>query len=167
MHPPASTSRALFASVGLMAAILVATTIVACDSDEATAPKPPTFVATLNGASEVPAKAVAGTGAATIVKEGGIYTYTVTFSGMTGAVTGAHIHGPASTTANASVIVGFATAGVTGTSGTLTGTFTSTSNVAISNDSLDVLMRTGNAYVNLHTAANGGGEIRGQLSQQP
>ncbi|HEU4721676.1 MAG TPA: hypothetical protein VFS59_09980, partial [Gemmatimonadaceae bacterium] len=80
MHPPASTSRALFASVGLMAAILVATTIVACDSDEATAPKPPTFVATLNGASEVPAKAVAGTGAATIVKEGGTYTYTVTFS---------------------------------------------------------------------------------------
>ena len=168
MHPPASTSRALFASVGLMAAILVATTIVACDSDEATAPKPPTFVATLNGASEVPAKAVAGTGAATIVKEGGTYTYTVTFSGMTGAVTGAHIHGPASTTANASVIVGFATAGVTGTSGTLTGTFTSTNNAAaISNDSLDVLMRTGNAYVNLHTAANGGGEIRGQLSQQP
>jgi hypothetical protein len=27
-------------------------------------------------------------------------------------------------------------------------------------------MRTGNAYVNLHTAANQGGEIRGQLSQQ-
>jgi hypothetical protein len=45
MHPPASTSRALFASVGLMAAIVVASTIVACDSDETTAPKPPTFVA--------------------------------------------------------------------------------------------------------------------------
>jgi hypothetical protein len=121
----------------------------------------------LNGASEVPAKAVAGTGAATIVKEAGIYTYTITFSGMTGALTGAHIHGPASTTANASVIVPFATAGATGSSGTLTGTFASTSSVAISNDSLDVLMRTGNAYVNLHTSANAGGEIRGQLSQQP
>jgi Cu/Zn superoxide dismutase len=167
MHPPASTSRALFASVGLMAAIVVASTIVACDSDETTAPKPPTFVASLNGASEVPAKAVAGTGAATIVKEAGIYTYTITFSGMTGALTGAHIHGPASTTANASVIVPFATAGATGTSGTLTGTFASTNNVNISNDSLDVLMRTGNAYVNLHTSANAGGEIRGQLSQQP
>ena len=30
-------------------------------------------------------------------------------------------------------------------------------------DSLDVLLRTGNAYVNVHTPTNGGGEIRGQL----
>jgi hypothetical protein len=167
MHPPASSSRALFAAAGLLAAIVVTASAVACDSDDPTAPKPPTFVATLNGASEVPAKAVGGTGTATIVKEGSTYTYTITFTGMTGALTGAHIHGPASSTANASVIVPFSTTGATATSGTLTGTFTSTNNVAISNDSLDVLMRTGNAYVNLHTSANGGGEIRGQLSQQP
>jgi hypothetical protein len=85
---------------------------------------------------------------------------------MSGPLTGAHIHGPASATANALVIVPFDVSGA-GASGTLTGTFASTNDVTISNDSLDVLMRTGGAYVNLHTAANIGGEIRGQLSQQP
>ena len=167
MHLPAGSSRTLFASAGLMAAIVVAASAVACDSDDATAPGPPTFVASLNGASEVPAKAVQGTGSATIVKNGSTYTYTINFSGMTGPLIGAHIHGPATPTTNASVLVPFATTGATGTSGTLTGTFTSTNNAAVSTDSLDVLMRTGAAYVNLHTSANTGGEIRGQLSQQP
>lgn len=164
MNPPASPSRALFAPAGLMAAIIIATSVVACE--DTTEPGPPTFTASLSGAGEVPAKAVAGTGTATIVKNGATYTYTITYTGMTGPLTMAHIHGPASATANANVIVPFATTGA-GASGALTGSFTSTNNAAISNDSLDVLMRTGNAYVNLHTAANVPGEIRGQLSQQP
>ncbi len=163
MQPNATTSRALFASVGLMASIIVAASAAACD--DTTAPGPPTFVASLDGASEVPAKAVAGTGTAIIVKNGSTYTYTITYAGMSGPLNGAHIHGPATTTTNANVIVPFDVAGA-GASGTLTGTFASTNNVAISNDSLDVLMRTGGAYVNLHTGANIGGEIRGQLSQQ-
>ena len=33
-------------------------------------------------------------------------------------------------------------------------------------DSLLVLLRTGNAYVNVHTRVNLGGEIRGQVSRQ-
>lgn len=163
MQPSATSSRALFAAVGLMSAIIVAASAVACD--DTTAPGPPTFVASLNGASEVPPKAVAGTGAATIVKAGSSYTYTITYSGMSGPLTGAHIHGPATATTNAVVIVPFDVTGA-GPTGTLTGTFSATNNVAISNDSLDVLMRTGGAYVNLHTGANIGGEIRGQLSQQ-
>ena len=163
MQPAATSSRALFASVGLMAAIIVAASAVACD--DTTAPGPPTFVTSLNGASEVPAKAVAGTGTATIVKNGSTYTYTIPYAGMTGPLIGAHIHGPASTTTIADPIVPFSVTGA-GASGTLTGTFSSTNTPTISNDSLDVLMRTGGAYVNLHTSANPGGEIRGQLSQQ-
>src|SRR5689334_11697699 len=163
-QPP---SRALLASAALMAAIVVSATALACGSDNTTTlPTTVTFGATLNGAGENPAKNVAGTGTATIVKSAGTYTFTINFSGMSGPVTGAHIHGPAGIGANANVIVPFSTAGA-GTSGTLTGTFTSTNTATISNDSLDVLMRTGNAYVNLHTAANPGGEIRGQLLQQP
>jgi hypothetical protein len=164
MHPTASASRVLFAPAGLMAAIIVAASVVACE--DTTEPGPPTFVASLSGAGEVPAKAVAGTGTATIVKNGASYTYTITYTGMSGPLTGAHIHGPASATTNATVIVPFSVTGA-GASGTLTGTFTSTNTATISNDSLDVLMRTGGAYVNLHTGANVGGEIRGQLSQQP
>jgi hypothetical protein len=168
MHSPQLPSRALVASAALMASIVVSATVLACDdSNDTTRPTTTTFVTTMNGAGENPAKAVPGTGTATIVKSGGVYTYTITYTGMTGPLTGGHIHGPAAAGANATVIVPFANASGSPASGTLTGTFTSTNTPTISNDSLDVLMRTGNAYVNLHTAANQGGEIRGQLSQQP
>jgi len=159
-------SRALVASAILMAAIIASAAVFACSNNDNTlAPTTTTFVTTLNGAGENPPKNVPGVGTVTIVKSAGTYTFTINFSGMTGPLTGAHIHGPATVGANANVIVPFSTAGA-GTSGTLTGTFTSTNTPTISNDSLDVLMRSGNAYVNLHTAANPGGEIRGQLTQQ-
>lgn len=167
MHSSATPSRALFASAGLIAAIVVSATIVACDDDDdIITPKDPTFVATLNGAGENPVRAVAGTATATIVKKNGTYTYTVTYSGMSGPLTGGHIHGPAPIGANASVIVPFNDANGAPASGTLTGTFTSTNTLNISNDSLDVLMTNGNAYVNLHTSQFPGGEIRGPLSKQ-
>ncbi|MDB4884033.1 MAG: domain containing protein [Gemmatimonadetes bacterium] len=162
----ATPSRALFFPAALMAAILVGATAIACGSDSTTTPTPPTFVATMTGAGENPPKAVAGTGTATIVKTAAGYTYTITYSGVSGNLTGGHIHGPANSTTNAAVIVPFANATGAAGSGTLTGTFTSTNTPTISNDSLDVLMANGNAYVNLHTAANPGGEIRGQLSKQ-
>ena len=167
MPQPTTPSRALVAPAALMAAILVGATAVACGSDSTTTPTPPTYVATMTGANEVPAKSVGGTGTATIVKtSAGNYTYTITYSGMSGNLTGGHIHGPAAAGVNAAVIVPFANATGSAPSGTLAGTFTSTNTTAISNDSLDVLMNTGNAYVNLHTSANGGGEIRGQLVKQ-
>jgi hypothetical protein len=56
----------------------------------------------------------------------------------------------------------------TGTSGNIiSGTFTSTGNAAVSMDSLLVLLRNGNSYVNVHTAANPDGEIRGQIIRTP
>ena len=166
MHNHQSPSRALVASAVLMAAVVVSATALACGSDNNTLlPTTVTFSTTMNGAGENPVKNVAGVGTATIVKSAGTYTYTITFSGLTGPLQAAHIHGPATAGVNANVIVPFTTAGA-GTSGTLTGTFSSTTTATISNDSLDVLMRTGNAYVNLHTTANPGGEIRGQLLQQ-
>jgi hypothetical protein len=150
-----------------MAAIVASATVLACNNDDNVfVPGSVTFGTTMNGAGENPAKNVPGVGTATIVKTGGVYTFTINFSGMTGPLTGAHIHGPAPVGQNANIIVPFSTAGA-GTSGTLTGTFTSTNTATISNDSLDVLMTNGNAYVNLHTAANPGGEIRGQLLRQP
>jgi hypothetical protein len=36
----------------------------------------------------------------------------------------------------------------------------------VSSDSLMVLLNNGNAYINVHTAAHGGGEIRGQVVRQ-
>ncbi|PYP76185.1 MAG: hypothetical protein DMD35_19250 [Gemmatimonadetes bacterium] len=166
MSSSVTSSRPLIAIAGLMAAIVVTATAVACgDDDTVVAVKDPTWVATLNGAGENPVRAVAGTATATIVKKNGSYTYTVTYTGMSGPLTGGHIHGPAATGTNANVIVPFNDAAGAPASGTLSGTFTSTNTTTISNDSLEVLMRTGNAYVNLHTTQFPGGEIRGQLAK--
>lgn len=162
-----SPSRALVASAVLMAAIVASATALACgDDNNVVIPGSITFGTTMNGAGENPAKNVPGAGTATIVKSGGVYSFTINFTGMSGPLVGAHIHGPAPVGQNANIIVPFDVTGA-GTSGTLTGTFSSTNTAAISNDSLDVLMSNGNSYVNLHTAANPGGEIRGQLVRQP
>ena len=74
MQPSVASSRALIASAGLIAAIVITATAVACGSDDAVAPKDPTFVATMNGAGEFPANAAAGTGSAIIVEKNGTYT---------------------------------------------------------------------------------------------
>ena len=102
------------------------------------------------------------------MKSGTSFTYTISYTGLTGNLTGAHIHGPAAPGVNAGILVPFTVpTGGAPASGTLTGTFSATSNAAVSIDSLEGLMKNGNSYVNLHTAANPGGEIRGQIAQQP
>jgi hypothetical protein len=69
--------------------------------------------------------------------------------------------------ANATIRVNFNLAGATGPTGSFTGTFTAADIISpvITADSLEVLMTNGQAYVNVHTPANAGGEIRGQLSK--
>ena len=47
------------------------------------------------------------------------------------------------------------------------GSITNSNNLAVSLDSLRVLFNNGNAYVNVHTSLNPGGEIRGQISRAP
>ena len=65
------------------------------------------FKADLNGASEVPAVNTTGKGAATASLDTTTktLTWTVTYSGLTGPTTAAHIHGPAAAGANAGVLV--------------------------------------------------------------
>lgn len=115
-----------------------------------------TFKATLNGASETPPNASMATGSATYTYDKTTYilTGTLTFTGITPGA--GHIHKGA--------------VGVAGgvifplTAGTVTSPLIFTSPV------LDVTQRAdlmaGLYYVNLHTTAFPGGEIRGQLVQQ-
>lgn len=114
-----------------------------------------TYKATLSGAQEVPAKpsAAKGEGTAmldTVTKK---LTYTANYSGLSGPATAGHIHGPAAAGANAGVLVPFASAAspVSG-SATLT-------------DAQIADLKDGKMYMNFHTAANPGGEIRGQLTK--
>ncbi len=113
------------------------------------------FSATMTGAQEVPAKQTAGTGDAlatldTAKKE---LTYTVTWHGLSGPATAAHFHGPAASGANAGVVVP-----IEGKNPTSPAHASATLTDAQMKD-----LEAGKWYVNVHTAANPGGEIRGQM----
>ena len=114
---------------------------------------PGDMAATLSPASEVPPKASSGSGTAKINLSGNTLTWTVTYSGMSGPVTAGHFHGPAAAGANAGVVVPFA--------GSLASPITGSATLT---DAQIADLKAGKWYVNLHTAANPGGEIRGQVN---
>jgi hypothetical protein len=112
-----------------------------------------TFRATLSAAAEVPSNASPATGTleATFDKASSVLKWRVTYSGLTGPATMAHFHGPALPGANAGVVVPFPSAASPAEgSATLTPA------------QITDLM-AGKWYVNIHTAQNPGGEIRGQV----
>ncbi len=113
------------------------------------------FSATLAGASEVPPKTTAGTGAATASLDTAskTLTYNVEYSGLSGPATAAHFHGPADSGANAGVVVPFPTP-----ASPIKGTATLT-------DAQMADLMAGKWYANVHTAANPAGEIRGQMTR--
>ena len=114
---------------------------------------------TLNASQETPAttgdvSAARGTFAATVTRtaEGATVAWTLTFSGLTGPAAAAHIHtgargvaGPVSV-----ALCGPCESGVAGTA-------------TVTDAAVLAAIQNGGAYVNVHTATNKAGEIRGQL----
>lgn len=121
------------------------------------------FKATLNGTSEVPPTTSGGTGTATVTYDAGtkMVTWQGNFSGLSGPATAAHIHGPAEAGKNAGVIVPLSQKDVPFTSPFM-GSATLPDDKAAA---LEAALTGGQAYVNIHTAANPGGEVRGQLGK--
>jgi len=114
------------------------------------------FHANLNAASEVPPTTSKGTGV-------GEFTYdttskkldwTVSYKDMTGPVVAGHIHGPAPAGKNSGVEIPFKAPLASPIKGSATLTDKQASD-----------LMSGMDYVNLHTAANKGGEIRGQIEK--
>jgi hypothetical protein len=111
-----------------------------------------TLVARLTGAQETPPTASTGTGLAVLTLDASKthLTYDLAVSGLTD-ITASHIHRGATGVAGPIVIPITA------------GPFSyATATVAVTPDEVDDLL-SGNMYVNVHTAANPGGEIRGQI----
>lgn len=79
-------------------------------------------------------------------------TWTVDYSGLSGPATGAHLHGPADPGANAGIVVPF--------TGNLASPIKGSATLT---DAQIAQLEAGKWYVNIHTEANKGGEIRGQL----
>ena len=110
--------------------------------------------ATLSGAAEVPSNTSAGMGQlqAEFDKATKTLRYTLRYSGLSGPVKAAHFHGPAEAGKNAGVALGINNAGESPVQG---------SAVLTADQAADLL--AGKWYVNVHTAANPGGEVRGQV----
>jgi hypothetical protein len=119
------------------------------------------YTASLDGAAEVPPNAGTGTGVGVFTLDGTTFTYDVSYSGLTGTPMAAHVHGPAAVGANAGVVFGIVADGtLTASSGRYFGT------ANLTPTQIDQL-NDGLWYVNIHSAAFPGGEIRGQVTAVP
>jgi hypothetical protein len=126
-------------------------------------PMQPAYGGPLTGAQEVPPVATTATGQGTVVisADGSTITYLLTYSGLSGTANAAHIHTGAAGVAGG-VILPLAV-GPSPMSGTLTAAdFTASGSVTTFAQAVAAI-RAGTTYFNIHTAANPGGEIRGQI----
>lgn len=152
------------------------------DKKNPVAPTPDTFTATLNGANERPTpRTTPATAVATFTLANDVLSWTIDLSNITN-VTAAHIHiGTADVSGG--VLLGLTGGGVSNTR--ITGSISKSAfvapaapNAGVTWDDMINLMRTGGAYVNVHTnnTANDptnnsgpgdfpGGEIRGQITK--
>jgi hypothetical protein len=144
-----------------MSSTILRSTVAAFACTFALALATPTLAATTNykaalsGKSEVPPNTVAGTGSVTATYDDASkkLTWKGSYSGLTGPATAAHFHGPAAAGKNAGVMVPISPNGPS-----FEGSATLT-------DAQAKALMDGGMYVNIHTAANKAGEIRGQLTK--
>jgi hypothetical protein len=113
------------------------------------------FMATLSGAEEVPPVETAGTGSADVTWNSGTkeLSWTIDFSGLSGPATAAHFHGPADPGANAGPVI------------TIEDLESPSEGTATLTDEQAADLAAGKWYVNVHTAANPDGELRGQVTE--
>jgi len=151
-HPSnRSTSHRLFMATAVGGAAIAL--LMACN--EPLRAETVKFKADLKGSSEVPPNQSAGSGTVTASYDSAtkVLTWDGSYSGLSGPATAAHFHGPADPGKNAGVALPIAPA-----ASPLHGT-------ATLNDAQAADLMGGRWYVNVHTEANKGGELRGQLDK--
>jgi len=118
---------------------------------------PLSFTVALTGAQQVPPVATSGTGSAALTYDPSTrrLTWSVTYDGLSGPATMAHIHGPAPVGKNAGVLIWISPKGSPVTS-PIKGEATLTPGQAEQ-------FTAGEWYINIHTKDDPDGEIRGQV----
>jgi hypothetical protein len=138
---------------------------------------PTHYSATFLGANVKPG-AVAGPGTGTMTASWDpvdrVLTYTMGYSELGAAATNAHLHGPAGVNGVAEVLIDFENVPegsegslTKGSAGSATGRIDLSLPITptVSGDSLVKLLQRNQLYVDVHTSANPGGEIRGNLRE--
>lgn len=112
--------------------------------------------ATLDAKSEVPPTASSGSGMADLDYNAASkkLSWKLSYSGLSGPATAAHFHGPSDPGKNAGVAVAIPNAAKSPVEGSATLT-----------DAQAADLLAGKYYINIHTQANPGGEIRGQVTK--
>jgi hypothetical protein len=155
---------------GLAVAAVLA--LASCNDNDTGIAVSERFAATLSGANSRPTPittSASGTASFTYLADIKTLFYRIDVASID-SVFLAHIHGPADTGTTAGVALNLWLGPVKGLgfTGTLAqgvgGDLGAPAGMTL--DSLLVLMRNGNAYVNVHTRAHPGGEIRGQVVKQ-
>jgi hypothetical protein len=159
-------------------AVALATFVLACnDSTDPDDDDDVTYTANLTSGAElhnVTGATATGTATLTLDDDNDLEVKVVVNGNLSSAVTMAHIHGPATASQTAGIILDFVPSMTNVISAqTRTGTVVNTTYdldalgtsgvLKISADSLIKLLNNGNAYVNVHSATNGSGELRGQI----
>ena len=116
------------------------------------------FTARLSGAQEVPAVATAAQGTALVTLTSVGVQFFVTVEGLSGPITACHLHNAAAGVNGG--VVRTLTGNLRGS--TAMGEWTASDAEPLTPALIDELLK-GNLYLNFHTAANPGGEIRGQV----
>lgn len=118
---------------------------------------PESFKVPLSGAQQEPPVPTTGTGTADVTYDPGtrMLSWSIMYSGLTGQVTMAHLHGPAAEGKNAGVQIWLAKKG-NRVESPIKGSATLTTEQAEQ-------LADGQLYINIHTESHPGGEIRGQV----
>lgn len=123
-----------------------------------TADAPPVkYSVTLSGSQEVPVNNSPGTGKADLTLTGTELAWTISFDKLSGPASAGHIHGPAAPGTNAGVVIPLGQPNQPLVS-PIVGKATLTEEQIAD-------LTAGKLYVNIHTAAFRGGEIRGQITK--
>ena len=155
---------------GALASAFLVAGAVACSDDETEPDLETEFEASLTGAAERPTPVTTtatGTATVDIDDDNSTMTFNVTVTGLV-SPTMAHIHTGTTSEAGPIVVNLLPTAPA---AGTFTGTLASgtiQASAILNGETFATLaakIRSGNAYVNVHTVANPNGELRGQLME--
>ncbi|KFE67115.1 CHRD domain-containing protein [Hyalangium minutum] len=140
----------------LFIACVAALSLVACGGGTE-------LTAVLSGAAEKPsAVTTTGSGSTDVTVDGKKIEVTGSFKDLSGNATAAHIHGPADASSTAGVFCNLTVPAAA--SGSITTDKNAGSCGAIELTEAQVAdFEAGKYYINIHTAANANGEIRGQL----